>query len=254
MVYGHKDKKDFFIDLIERDQLGHAYIFYGDPEIGKFLFSLCLANYVEDNEFKKTEKQFIDSIIINPEEDESIGIEELREFKKILNKKPLKSNKRFAVINNSEKMTPQAQGSMLKIVEESPHHTTFIFISSNPRTLLKPLYSRLFKVYFERMKKEEIESILEKDFSIKKEKAKKISNESFGRIGRAINYLQKENKNKKEESIENYIEDKILNLYYKNKIKNSHKLKLLLNKESEIKRFNLNPKLQEKVIREIIKK
>jgi DNA polymerase III delta prime subunit len=146
-------------------------------------------------------------------------------------------------------MTSEAQASLLKIVEESPSHSLLIFIVKNPQSLLPPLVSRLQKIYFSRLSSEKIKNILVKDFKTSEKKAKEITEKSFGRLGRALNLLNQEEESDNEEDIEKFVGDKILSLFIEDKLKNAEILKWLIAREKEIKRFNLNPKLQSKVIK-----
>ncbi|MEX2436784.1 MAG: AAA family ATPase [Candidatus Paceibacterota bacterium] len=245
-IYGHESKKKLFIDLINRNQLGHAYLFHGDSQVGKFLFSLHLANFLEEGKFEKPSKTLIDSVFITEDEKGKIGIDSFRDLRSFLFQKPLKSKKRLIVVDNADKMTPHAQSSILKIVEESPSHITFVFITHNPETILAPLRSRMIKIYFGRLSDLDIKKYasveLNKELSLEEIKL------TFGRVGRLIDTGKMNNK---DFSLDKYLEDKILNLYFKDKVKNYQKLSQLLKKESELKRFNLNQKLQEKVIKAI---
>jgi DNA polymerase III subunit delta' len=258
MIYGHKQKEVFFKNIISRENLGkahlgHAYLFFGEPQIGKYHFTKHLSYFLEYGKFEILEKPLLDTFVIKSEEGGKIGVDKVKEIKRFLFQKPFHSNKRIAVINDAENMTSEAQASLLKIVEESPSHNLLIFIVKNPQSLLPPLVSRLQKIYFSHLSSEKIKNILVKDFKTPEKKAKEITEKSLGHLGKALNLLNQEEENNSEENIEKFVEDKILSLFIEDKLKNTETLKWLIAKEKEIKRFNLNPKLQNKVIKARIK-
>lgn len=249
MVYGFEDKKEVFKRLVDEDNLGQAYLFFGEPQIGKFLFAKHLAYYLEHGEFKVSDKPLVDTIIVSTD-DTSIGLDDLSHLKKFLSQKPFKSSKRLIIIRDAEKLTPHAGSSLLKFVEESSDHTSFIFVGSDPQVLLPPLASRLMKVYFPKHSTNEIKETLIKEFDVSEKEANKISNESFGRLGHALDLINgKKEADKDNEHITEFLNRKIKNLYLGDKFKNSKSIAKLLKREEEINRFNVNPRIQKKAIK-----
>ncbi len=242
-MFGHEDKIQLFKKLAKEGNLSQAYLFYGDAQIGKSFFAKHLAYFLEYGDFAIADKPFIDARFFSPNEKNVIGIDEARTIKKFLSEKPLKSTKRFALIEQSECLTSEAQSSLLKIVEEPPEKSLIIFIASESQILFAPLLSRLVKIYFKRFGEEEIKNILTKNFNLPLAKATLIAKASFGKIGRAIEL--------KDGNIVsgNEIERKIIDLYTENSQKNSEKLAWLLDRETLSQRFNLNANLQQKAMR-----
>lgn len=72
----------------------------------------------------------------------SIKIDELRTLLGQLSLHALESGKRVVVIENAARMTPQAQNSLLKSLEEPDEQTHYILTASNMRTLLPTIRSR----------------------------------------------------------------------------------------------------------------
>lgn len=72
----------------------------------------------------------------------SIGIQAIRNLKSELRLKPLRENNKIIVILDANKLTLQAQHSLLKTLEE-PTPNTFIFLETeNPNSLLPTILSR----------------------------------------------------------------------------------------------------------------
>ncbi len=248
MLFGHDDKIKIFKKLVSENNLGHAYLFFGDAEIGKCLFAKHFAYFLESDKFEIGETPLIDTQFLRANEKGVIGIDEIRNLKRFLWQTPLRSKKRMAIIDEAEKLTPEAQGALLKIVEEPPSHALLIFIAAQTQMLFPPLLSRLVQIYFPRQSHSEIKEILIKNFDVEPGKAEVIANESFGRLGRVLNNLASQDRSARNSEIETILEEKILALAKKNILKNAKSLSRLLEKQALLKRYNLNPNLQAKAI------
>lgn len=247
MLFGHEKLIAVFRRLAAENKLSHAYLFFGDAGIGKFSFAKSLAYFLEGGSFEPTGETLIDTGIFSPDEKNIIGIDAVRGLKRFLWQTPLRSPKRIAIINRAEALTTEAQSALLKIVEEPPRDSLIIFITCNDQVLFPPLLSRVAKVYFRRMKKIQIENFLIDNYGIAKEKAGFIAIDSFGRIGRAVEMMNgAPRRYSNNDNIELSLENKILSLRKSGILKNTKILSHLLQRETFIKRYNLNPNLQKK--------
>lgn len=85
--------------------------------------------------------------IIN-ETGETIKIEQIRNLVNKVIEKPIVSNRKVYIINDSEKITKEGQNCLLKTLEEPPEFVTIILISSNENLILNTIKSRCMKVKF----------------------------------------------------------------------------------------------------------
>jgi DNA polymerase III delta prime subunit len=83
-----------------------------------------------------------DMHILNPKEENSIGIEEVKEFQQSMRFKPFQEQKQVGIILQAEKLTPQAQNSLLKTLEETSDTSIYILCVDNERNLLPTIRSR----------------------------------------------------------------------------------------------------------------
>lgn len=250
MLFGYGEKIKSFEKLIKEDKLGQSYLFYGDRGIGKYSFARFLAYALETGKFEASPETLLDALfVVKDEEKNTLGIDKVLEAKRFLWQKPLKSHYRIAVIDDAEDLTPEAQGALLKVVEEPPAHGLLVFISHDKDVLLPPLLSRLTKIYFPRFPKSEIVRILKDKRGIAGEKAEQVARQSFGRPGRAFEILDGKS-DKEEESLEKILENRILELHRDNPKKNTGVLAWLLDREMSVKRYNLNMNLQKKAMEE----
>ena len=253
MLFGYEEKIEAFKKIIRAEKLSQSYLFYGDKGIGKGIFAKLLAYALETGKFETAVEPLLDaSFIAKNSEESSLGIDKILEVKRFLWQKPLRSHYRLAVIDDAEDLTPEAQGALLKIVEEPPAHALIVFIAHDSQTLLPPLLSRLMKVYFPRLSKTEVAKILSENHGVQETKAREIASRSFGRLGRALELL-KGRPEFGEDDLENFLEDKILKLRGDNLKKNSGVLSWLLDRETLVKRYNLNMNLQKKAVGEMLR-
>lgn len=176
MLVGHKHLIKDFKKLVGAGRLAHGYVFFGEPEVGKFYFAKHLANLLESGELDLPARPLQDALTL----EDSTGIGDMRQIKNFLWQKPAVSSKRLVVINDAQNLTSQAQNAILKITEEPPEHSLIILITSQPDNLLPALLSRLQKIYFGRLSDSEMEEVTGD---------KQIIELSFGRPGRAQRLL-----------------------------------------------------------------
>ena len=113
-----------------------------------------------------------------------IKIEQIRMLQNKILEKPIKSNKKVYIIDNSETMTKEAQNCLLKTLEEPPEYAMIILICSNENLLLNTIQSRCTKINFQRISNEEL-----KKYIIENELIENISKSMLetldGSIGKA---------------------------------------------------------------------
>ena len=138
--------------------------------------------------------------IIEPDGN-SLKIEQIREFQNKVAEKPIISNRKVYIINDSDKMTTEAQNCLLKTLEEPPEFVTIILIGSNESAFLDTIKSRCMILRFNKISDEDIVKFLEENYQTKENS--RIMLEAFqGSIGKAI---QLQDKQEEYEQIENVI-------------------------------------------------
>lgn len=253
MLLGHESKEEDFKNAVASGALGHAYLFFGDAHIGKCAFAKSFANFLENGSFCIPFEPLIDTRVFTKNEKGTISIDEMRELKKFLSQHPFKSSRKIAIVDDAEKLTEEAQASLLKIVEEPPVSSLIIFIAPSDDILFRPLISRLSKIYFSRVSPDAIERGLIMLYNVDKQIAKEVAARSFGRMGLAVvDALGEDARTKEEKSVADEIEERILSHYVQNSFGQSKMLEELIKKETVCRRFNLNPSLQKKAINTIV--
>ena len=97
--------------------------------------------------FNKDLKESPDIHVLNPKDQNSLGIEEIKEFQKKMRYKPFQEEKQVGIILQAEKLTTQAQNALLKTLEERSDTSIYILCVDNERNLLPTIKSRGIVIY-----------------------------------------------------------------------------------------------------------
>lgn len=194
-ILGNEKNKKILEKAINLKKMSHSYIFWGTEGIGKKIIAkefakqiLCLGDNKPDCKCKSCiefdSENNPDFQLINSENDK-IKIEQIREMQRKIAEKPIISHHKVYIIDNADRMTPEAQNCLLKTLEEPPEYIVIILICSNENNLLSTIKSRCTRLHFDKIENSEI-----LDYINKNEPDKKISPNIIefaqGSIGKAL--------------------------------------------------------------------
>ena len=202
-ILGNEKNKKILEKSIELNKTSHSYLFIGTEGIGKKLIAEEFAKMLLS--VKDTENS-PDFSIIEPDGN-SIKIEQIRDFQKKVSEKPIISNKKVYIINDSDKMTVEAQNCLLKTLEEPPEFVTIILIGSNENSFLSTIKSRCMILHFEKISDDQIQKYLKENYEI--EINSQIMLEACqGSIGKALEIKDKQELYQNTEQVVNSLERK----------------------------------------------
>lgn len=196
-LIGNEKIKSLLENSIQTNNILHSYLFVGIDGIGKSLFAKEFAHMIlcssEKTKPCKTCKSCLefqgeshpDFLQIEPEDGKTIKIEQIRYLQEKIAEKPVTSNKKVYIIQESDKMTREAANGLLKTLEEPPTYATLILITANESRLLATIKSRCTKIAFQSLSEQEIKTYL-KSQSEKIEMTSNMIRQCQGSIGRAI--------------------------------------------------------------------
>lgn len=194
-IIGNEKIKKELEESIKNNQVSHSYMFIGEEGIGKKEIAkefakniLCLGENKPCNRCKScvefNSENHPDFQIIEPEGN-TLKIDVIREFQKKVVEKPITSEKKVYIINDSDKMTLEAQNCLLKTLEEPPEFIIIILIGKNENFFLSTIKSRCLIIHFEQLSNNELKEFLENRYQIKVKSDLML--ESFqGSIGKAL--------------------------------------------------------------------
>lgn len=177
-ILGNEEAKKILENTIKTQNISHSYMFIGQDGIGKFMIAkefakaiLCQGEQKPCNTcescIKFNGENNPDIQIIDEIEEKSIKTETIKEMVKGVYEKPIEGSRKVYIINDSQKMTKEAQNSLLKTLEEPPEYVVIILITENENLLLNTIKSRCTKIKFNPLKDNEIIKILKEKYDYK---------------------------------------------------------------------------------------
>ncbi|MFT5206894.1 MAG: DNA polymerase-3 subunit delta' [Candidatus Omnitrophota bacterium] len=101
-----------------------------------------------------------DLYIVEPDgKSRTIKISQIKAIKKELVMKPIAGLVRVALIDEADRMNPEAQNALLKMLEEPPAYVYFILVTAYPQKLLTTVLSRCQRLRFGSLNARYLESI-----------------------------------------------------------------------------------------------
>lgn len=193
-IIGHEKIKKDVLDIIEKNNASHSYMFIGQEGIGKLMLAkefakglLCLSDNKSecnncDSCIKFTSGNHPDFTIVEPDGN-YIKIDQIRDMQDSIYQKPIISSKKVFIINNADKMREEAQNALLKTLEEPPHYIVIILVVSNENLLLNTIKSRCLKIHFSNLSKEEVKLYMKQN-NLTKDLTENILDLCNGSIGK----------------------------------------------------------------------
>ena len=174
-IIGNEKNKQILEQIVQNNNIAHSYMFIGQESIGKLIFAkkfaksiMCKSQIKPCNTCKSCiefdTNNNPDFNIIEPQGN-VIKIDQIRELIKKVYEKPIVSNKKVYIINDSNLMTKEAQNSLLKTLEEPPEYVTIILIAQNENLFLPTIKSRCTKILFNKLTDENLLEILKKEYN-----------------------------------------------------------------------------------------
>ena len=173
------DQFDRFVRILEQDQLNHTYLFsgfFGSLEMAQFLAkSLFCRDKVGVLPCEKCrncklieQEEFPDVTLIKPV-NQVIKTERIRELVGQFSQAGIESQQQVFIIEQAEKMHPNAANSLLKVIEEPQSEVYIFFLTSDEEKILPTIRSRTQIFHFK--KQEEKLILLLEQMGLVKKKA-----------------------------------------------------------------------------------
>lgn len=184
------DQFDRFVRILEQDQLNHANLFsgfFGSLEMAQFLAkSLFCTDKVGVLPCEKCrncklieQEEFPDVTLIKPV-NQVIKTERIRELVGQFSQAGIESQQQIFIIEQAEKMHPNAANSLLKVIEEPQSEVYIFFLTSDEEKMLPTIRSRTQIFHFK--KQEEKLILLLEQMGLVKKKATLLAQFSQSRI------------------------------------------------------------------------
>ena len=153
-IIGYDDEMSFFLSLYNSKKLPSAILINGESGIGKYTFVLHLLKNIfkfninnNDLENYLTNQKSI-FILKKKEEENNYKIDEIRKIIDFCKLKSLGNESKFIVIKDINFLNASCTNALLKIIEDTPENTFFIFTNDIMEKCLETLKSRMFEKKF----------------------------------------------------------------------------------------------------------
>lgn len=238
-------------NAIDKNQISHAYLFYGSRGTGKTSIAKIFANEVNGNEIYQ--KENVDIIEIDAASNN--GVDEVRDIKEAIKFLPTEGKYKVYIVDEVHMLTTAAFNALLKTLEEPPAHVIFILATTEIHKIPATILSRCQRFEFKNLSQEQLIDRLryivkEENLVIEDEAIEKIATLAKGGLRDAISILDQVSNYSEEITLDHILEvtssiseDDILEFYrsllqgdvtkslltYNNFVSQAKDTKLLLN-------------------------
>lgn len=205
-IVGHQRPIKWLQTAVTTNHLGHAYLFHGEPTIGKRLTAIALAQYLHCEApqdapttdacglcrscHQIAQATHPDFLFIYPQDTQKqnpkITIDQIRDIEHLVIYRPLMGSHKVCLIDQADSMTLEAANALLKTLEDPPDHCLFLLITSRPEHLLPTLRSRCIALRFSPLPSASIYEFLKNRTDWEEADAQLIAAFSEGRLGSAL--------------------------------------------------------------------
>jgi DNA polymerase-3 subunit delta' len=170
------------------------------PDV-KMIFPVPSVKTQEEKERFKREKIKEPYTIVKFDKNVNIPVDEIREMQNNLYLKPFEGKKKVVIITEVENMHPSSANSLLKTLEEPPKDSHLILTTTDINRLLPTVVSRCQQIRFAKIPSFLIEKRLKEKYQIPEKKASFYAKISNGSLGKALDFLQGEKENIRQDAI-----------------------------------------------------
>jgi len=203
-IKGQSDVVNILRKSIQKDRIYQSLLFYGNSGVGKYLTAINFAKAINCYKLKAescdncisctkvSNYNHPDVLIINQDgKNSTIKIDDIRKLQSSINLKCFESDKKICIIRDAEKMTAEAENSLLKSLEEVPSRTVIILIVSNLQNIFSTVISRCQVIRFKPLSHEIMKQIVIEQTNISTKELDFIISISEGSLERVFNYFNR---------------------------------------------------------------
>lgn len=197
-IIGHEDIIKHFKSSIEMGKVSQSYIINGETGSGKKTLTRALLKTLQCEEggtdpcgkckscLQCESGNQPDIIWLTHEKPNVISVDDIRnQVNKDIVIKPYACDKKIYIINEAEKMNPQAQNALLKTLEEPPAYAVILILTTNLDALLPTILSRCVVLNMKPVEDSLVKKFLMEEVQVPDYKAEVCAAFARGNIGKA---------------------------------------------------------------------
>ncbi len=197
-IIGQEQIKAHLQGALESKKVSHAYIINGEKSSGKEFIARIFAMALQCEQGGKEpcnecrsckqalSKNQPDIIYVSHEKPNTISVDDIRaQVNNDVVIKPYSSRYKVYIINEAEKMKPQAKNAILKTLEEPPEYVVILLLVSNVNSLLPTILSRCVLLNMKPVRDSLVKKYLMEELRIPDYKADVCVAFARGNVGKA---------------------------------------------------------------------
>lgn len=203
-IIGHERQIQYLEKALKNGRLAHAYLFHGPESVGKFAVAKYFVGKLNCPHpiILDLENTLVSKKVPRPTEvgrdggpqglakkRKDIPIEDIRELKRLFSLSAAGDEWRAAIINEAEKLSPEAADAFLKLLEEPGDKTLFLLVTSSLDLIPPTITSRSQQIRFSEVSGNIISEFLSKK-GVGGEEQKEILFLAAGRPGVAVRMME----------------------------------------------------------------
>ncbi|MBE55883.1 MAG: hypothetical protein CL479_04835 [Acidobacteria bacterium] len=210
-VTGHRPLIKLLARAVSRGTLPPTLLFAGPEGVGKRTVALALAQAIncetpeqtpvsskgdDRSEFdacgvcqncKRIERRLHSEVLlVEPNDKGHISVDQVREVSRQAQYRPFEGRTRVVILDQADRLRPEAQSALLKILEEPPSASVIILVSSRPDALFPTVLSRCPRLRFGRLTAAEVAELLVRDHGYGEGDAHSVAVTADGSLGLAL--------------------------------------------------------------------
>ncbi|HSB04697.1 MAG TPA: DNA polymerase III subunit delta' [Thermodesulfobacteriota bacterium] len=163
-VIGHNRQIDLLQRAIINDRVYHSYLFLGNEGTGRRYVALQFAKVLNCLERKGDEADACDQclsckkidaglhpdvLFLEPEGPSQLILKPaIMQLQRELAFRPFEGKHRVCILTTADRMAPEMSNTLLKTLEEPPHHTVIILLANSAKAILPTILSRCQQIRF----------------------------------------------------------------------------------------------------------
>lgn len=159
-IVGHFDIVDSLKKILDKKDIPHSFLLQGDSGCGKTTIARIIANRLNG--------EITELNVAN-----TTGIDYIRELDRLAKIIPLFGSNKVFILDEAQQLTKEAQNCILKLLEDAPKTSYFIFCTTDSAKLLNTLKNRCVVFSLKKLSNSDIRKLLNN--TLEKEGIKKDS-------------------------------------------------------------------------------
>ena len=201
-IIGQEHIKEHLKSTITSGKISQAYLITGEVASGKEFIAKIFANAIVCENptegydpcgkchpcIQAAGHNHPDIVTVTHSKPNTISVDDIREqIVADVGIRPFQSKKKIYIMNEAEKMTPQAQNALLKTLEEPPEYVVIILLTTSKTSMLTTVLSRCVQLDMRPVEDKTVRKYLMKDLEIPDYQADICVAFARGNIGKARN-------------------------------------------------------------------